>query len=229
LKKTAIKFRKKCETAHLNMCFVANQAIFRVNQELMTLIAANRSVHAKVDCFNVSKRSELPIQRTPTPEGFYASSPLVASPLGYAIEEAAPMPTDQHLTALMAALSGAFPDFDFSTVCPWNFKLIREPERAQSVLNWAFQSELHDCEHMLGLLWSTLEKEISPAMCSIYSYESDQPDAFSESGAVVNLCYFFLNEKLGRVVLVHLREGGNDFDSGSDNDDLEDLYGFSVF
>jgi hypothetical protein len=147
----------------------------------------------------------------------------------FGVEEATPMPPEKHLSALLAALSGAFPDFDFSSVCPWNFKLIRESERAQSVINWAFQSELPDCEHMLVLLWATLEKEISPTTCSIYSYESDQPDAFSESGAVANLCYFFLNEKLNRVILVHLREGGDGFDSGSDGDELEDVYRFSVF
>ena len=67
------------------------------------------------------------------------------------------------------------------------------------------------------------EMEISPAVCAIYSYEPDRPDAFSESGAIFNLCYFFLNEKTNKLVLVHLMEGGESLDSGSEHDLDEDI------
>jgi hypothetical protein len=137
-----------------------------------------------------------------------------------------------HFRALLSAMSSAFPDFDFSDVCPWNFKRILTPEKAQADISWAFQTQIDDCESLLTLMWLTLEKEISPATCSIYAYETDRPDAFSESGAVFNLCYFFLNEKSGKVILVHLREGGDVFDSDDDEefvDEIEERLGHAVF
>lgn len=207
------------------MAFVTNQCIFKVNQELLALCAMNPSVHAKVDCFNVARKNCHDVEWHPHPSTLSASpsrTPSLEDPAAF-------YAPSQHFPALVSAFSGAFPDFDFSTVCPWNFKLVPSPEQAQSNINWAFQTELPDCEQTLLNLWVTLEKEISPAMCSIYSYEPDRPDAFSECGAIFNMCYFFLNEKANKLVLVHLLEGGDNFDGASDDLVEEEAYGFGVF
>jgi hypothetical protein len=128
-----------------------------------------------------------------------------------------------HFPVLAAAISSGFPDYDFSSVCPWNFKLIGSPEQAQSNINWAFQTQIADSPATINLLWATLEKEIGPGRCSIYVYEPDSPDGFSESGAIFNMCCFFLNEKMGKVLLVHLQEGGQNYESDDADDLLEDV------
>jgi hypothetical protein len=209
------------------MSFVTNQGLFRVNQQLLTLLATNPSVHANVDCFNVTRRPGRGqvadrTESAPVLQWLTASDPKKSMPCIPAA----------HFRALLSAMSSAFPDFDFCDVCPWNFKRILAPEKAQADINWAFQTQIDDCESLLTLMWLTLEKEISPAACSIYAYETDRPDAFSESGAAFNLCYFFLNEKSGKVVLVHLREGADVFDSDDDDefvDDTEERLGYAVF
>jgi hypothetical protein len=208
------------------MTFVTSQALFKVTQEFLTLTATQPAVHASVECFNVAPKN------LPGSIPARTQSPPVPTPLGFGLPWGdSPSAPPNHFPALTTAFSAAFPDFDFSMVSPWNFKLISAPEQAQANVNWAFQMRLADCEPVLTNLWITLEKEISPATCSIYVYEPDRPDGFSECGAVFNMCYFYLNEKTNKVVLVHLREGGRDFNSDDEDDDgdLEDRYGFSVF
>jgi hypothetical protein len=80
-------------------------------------------------------------------------------------------------------------------------------------------------------LWAALEKEIVPGTCSIYTYEPDRPDGFSESGAVFNMCYFFLNERAGKVVIVHLLEGGTELfeDEDAIDENVEERFGYGVF
>jgi hypothetical protein len=205
------------------MALVTNQALFRVNQELLTLLATNPSVHATVHCFSVARR---PVRgagakSAPVPQQLRAPDP----------KERVPSIPTGHFRALLMVMSSAFPDFDFSGLCPWHFKRIAALAKAQADINWAFQTQIQDCDSLLPLMWSTLDKEIGPATCSIYAYETDRPDAFSESGAVFNLCYFFLNAKMGKVVLVHLREGGNVFDSDDDDDvvdDVDERFGYAV-
>jgi hypothetical protein len=136
-----------------------------------------------------------------------------------------------HFPILAEAISSAFPDFDFSTVCPWNFKLVNGPEQAQSTITWAFQTRIADAPSTLNLLWGTLDKEVNLSVCAIYIYEPDKPDAFSESGAIFNLCCFFLNEKMKKVAMLHLQEGGQSYESEDEDELVEDFemrYGRNV-
>lgn len=204
------------------MSYVASQPLFLLNQELLSLTCSYPDTHCKIECF--SARCASASVHSTRRSGFFGQfSGGVPAP-----RDGAPLAaTQQHFPALTAALSSAFPDFDFSGIHPWNFRLVPHLERAQADINWAFQTELPECEPFLAKLWSSLEKEIAPGSCFIYAYESDRPDAFSESGATFHLSYFFLNEKSGRVLLVHLREGARDFSSASDDDDAN--YAYSVF
>lgn len=207
------------------MTYVTSHALCAVNQELLALTVEHPSIQTKVDCFNVPKRT----LQLPQSVDRYALA-LSASPVAMSLDEQMTLHAPaQHFQALLSAFSSAFPDFDFSTACPWNFKLVPSPEKAQASINWSFQTELPDCEGALSRLWSTLEKEISPAACSIYTYEPDRPDAFSESGVIFNMCYLFLNEKMNKIALIHLMEGGDSLNSDSDDFGLDENYGFSVF
>ncbi|OHS98468.1 putative repressor of rna polymerase iii transcription [Tritrichomonas foetus] len=205
------------------MTFVTNQAIFKVNQELLSLSAFTPKIHGKVECFNISRDVKYNSKYN-MPRSYQTLPVLSTSPVVPAMGDNTGLyATPQHYNALIAAFSASFPDFDFSSVCPWNFKLIQSPEQAQIDINWKFQTVLSDSEQLMSHIWGVLEKEILPAGCNIYMYESDRPDAFSAMGAVFNLSYFFLNEKMNKVVLIHLREGANEFGSGSDEDaDVDD-------
>lgn len=208
------------------MTYIASQPLFLLNQELLSLTCTTHKIHSKIECFNIQKDiSSFSTRRTSFFEQFSGSNPMSYD------SNAELVATQQHFAALTSAFSCAFPDFDFSGICPWNFKLVSNTEQAQSNINWAFQTEIPECEGFLSKLWSSLEKEIAPSNCFIYAYESDRPDAFSESGATFNLSYFFLNEKMNKVLLVHLREGAKEFSSGSDDDFNDDdyNYGYNVF
>jgi hypothetical protein len=200
------------------MSAVASQDLFSLNQELMTLSATDPSTSATVQCFRFKRRPIRRAQSTPVPRLAAVKTQATAS--------ASPA----HFSILSEVISAAFPDFDFSTVNPWNFKRINAPEQANASISWAFQNTLPDCDQVLPRLWATLDKEIALQAAAIYAYESDRPDAFSESGAVFNLCYFFLNEKTERAAVVHLCEGGNDLES--DDEDLFDqptvTFGYAV-
>jgi hypothetical protein len=212
------------------MTYSATPNLFKLNQELLTLAATHPSTHATVDCFNFTK----PATRSSRSVGRSLPAPVPAATPARSDDHLSVSASGAHFSVLVEALAAAFPDFDFSGTCPWNFKLIGAPEQAQANVNWAFQTRLSGSEHALPHLWLTLEKEIAPGVCSIYAYEPDRPDAFSESGAVFNLCYFFLNERSGKVLLLNLREGGGDLDFGDDQEDdvvgdVEERYGYGVW
>ena len=210
------------------MTFLTNQAIFKVNQELLSLCASSPKVHGKIECFRITKS---PISRTNSasvasnfgPSSYAASAILSASPVTRGFTQSTCLhATPQHYSSLISAFSNSFPDFDFTSLAPWNFKLVPSPEQAMNSISWNFRNTLPDSDQLVLHLWAVLEKEICPACCYIYNYESDRPDAFSEMGAVFNMNFFFLNEKMSKVVLVHLREGANALGSDSEDEDLPD-------
>jgi hypothetical protein len=134
----------------------------------------------------------------------------------------------QHFPGLKCVLEAAFADYDFSMACPWHFKLIQNAEEVRQRVHWALMMHLPDSRDLLTQLWSCIDSEISIGICDIYEYSADCPDAFSEMGTVFNLMYFFLNEKTNRVLVFHLTEGGMSMNT-TDDEDLEDQYGFTVF
>jgi hypothetical protein len=213
---------RRCSIFALSMSFSANQAFIRLNQDLLALLATQPNVQASVDCFTLSSRRSsisAPVSRNSS----------TASP-SRTEEQTTIHASSQHFPTLSSVLAMAFPDFDFSDVTPWDFKLVPAVEQVQASIYWAFQTHLPDSESLLPRLWQSLEKKIRPASCSIYIYESDRPDAFSASGATFVMNVFFVNERADRVVLVHLREGGSGFE---EDDELCECavarYGHSVF
>lgn len=214
------------------MTLVNNQDIIRLNQEFLGLSATTPKVYGKLECFKALFNGSK-VKGNKNNNNFINMNSQQKNNYGqnwFDYKDADTLnAASQHFDALVKCFSEAFPDFDFSTVHPWNFKLIQSPEQAQSDMVWKFQSVLPDSDQFVSHIWSFLDKEMNPGNCSIYIYESDRPDAFSAMGAVFNLSYFILNEKMNRVLLIHLREGASDFGSQSDdeldfNDDLDDFY-----
>jgi hypothetical protein len=118
-----------------------------------------------------------------------------------------------------------------SAVQPENFRRIDSAERAQANAQWTFEMQLPKPGQVVRRLWQGLEKEIQPATCSIYSYDSTRPGAFTEGGAVFHLCYSFLNEKTQKVAITHLQQGGTNVPSDDENDssDKQPHYGSAFF
>lgn len=217
------------------MTLVNSQDIFRLNQEFLSLSATSPKVHGKVECFKaLFNGSKVKNGKNNNFNNYIDFNSQQKSNFGFNTQNwfeyndpGSLNAASQHFDALLKCFSESFPDFDFSTIHPWNFKLIQSPEQAQSDMVWKFQSVLPDSDQFVSHIWSYLDKEMNPGNCSIYIYESDRPDAFSAMGAVFNLSYFILNEKMNKVVLIHMREGASDF--GSDDldgfdDDVDDGY-----
>lgn len=216
---------------------VNNQALLSLNQEILSLTTFYPKVHGKVECLTFQKESTKKNKsKFNNLNSFYSynqmkemnkissNSSMAGSSLNDSSENLYSAP--HHFSALKESLSQSFPDFDFSLLCPWNFKLIQSPEQAQTDINFKFQTILPDSDQLVNHIWSMLENDMNPSSCYIYSYESDRPDAFSAMGTVFNLNYFFLNEKTNKVILVHLREGANEFgddefNSFDEDDNLE--------
>jgi hypothetical protein len=181
-----------------------------VNQELLSLSASYPSITVSAECFTVSR----PTVREERQE----NHPTYAQ--------------KRHFLPILTAICSAFPDYDFSTAETWDSKAIESPEQARASLEWAFESEMENSHQTVCSLWQGLEKEIDPAICSIYSYEPLHPDPFSAIGARFNLCYLFYNERARKVALVHLQEGGKDIAVEGEEEDVggdeETRYGYCL-
>ena len=134
------------------------------------------------------------------------------------------------------AISNSFPDYEFSGIQPEDFQRISTPEQARSSISWSLSTYLPDNEALSHHMWNAIENEISPAFCDIYTYEPNCADVFTENGAVWSKMYLFVNEKARKVILFHIREGAQGFESesedetyGTDSDIIDQRFGFGVF
>lgn len=212
------------------MTYFSNHSFFTLNQDMSSLCATNPHIYGKIECFQFSSED--------IPNVKYIEKPMLMGSFGSVnqtslLQDLSQYCTPQHFSAFQTVFATSFPDFDFSTISPWHFKLLPSREQAQNNINWILQTELSNSEYLVNHLWQTLDKEIGLATSSIYIYEPDSPDAFSEMGAVFNHLYLFVNDKSKKVVLFNLRKGAGSFDSTSDDDDLfddvEERLGYSYF
>ena len=211
------------------MKIIDSSVLIKINQEIIEHISTDKRFYCKVECFQVENEDIEPnrsIERTSSifgqsPESFHFNT--VYNHTAYA--------NSKHFPQLKAGLSYSFPDFDFSSSCPWHYKLCNSIEQVNLDLGWILTNYLYDSEKILNNLWKTIDFEISLSNSDIYKYEPDGPDAFSESGVILNMTHLFLNEKNSKVLIVHIRESSdNDQMSDSDNENLfESRYGFGVF
>jgi len=102
-------------------------------------------------------------------------------------------------------LNAAFPDYDFSSVKPEQFKKEPNLRIVANYINSVLGSVVPDYPTFSGKLWNTLEEEIRVRECDIYSYIEGEADAFSEDGIIWSMNYFFFNKKLRRLVFLTCR------------------------
>ena len=214
------------------MKYINSPIIVSINQELLASISPDSNFCSKVECFEFSPQDFSQQPKSVSYDRPYIHNSFGQSPgslTGTLVTHASP----RHFPALKATLSASFPDFDFSSVCPWHFKLMTTVDSAHSDICWPLSTYVHDSENLQQRLWTAIDAEISTGGSYIYKYDPDGPDPFTEQGVFFNMIMLFLNEKGNKVLIVSMREGDDnmsdsDFDAGEDNL-LESRYGFGVF
>ena len=210
------------------MRWLNSRFLFSINQELAALCATEDRIFTCVECFFVGQ-DEFPTS---------AQFPKVS--VDHLLKESRDItsilprrqePPPEHFKLLREAISLSFPDYDFSTIEQTHFRPIDAPEEARASLFWTLSSALQVNDRGCYQLWQSLDSEICPAVCDIYSYEPDCGDAFSENGALWNQSLLFFNTKQRKLLLFHVRKGACDpcdemFDPILD---FEEEYGFRAF
>jgi len=107
--------------------------------------------------------------------------------------------------SLVCTLNASFPDYDFSSVKPEQFKKEPNLHLVVNYINTALGSVVPDYQSLSGKMWSVLEEEIRIRECDIYSYIEGEADPFSEDGNIWSMNYFFFNKKLRRLVFLTCR------------------------
>eukprot|EP00040_Diaphanoeca_grandis_P039842 m.260323 g.260323 ORF g.260323 m.260323 type:complete len:273 (-) comp39669_c0_seq1:96-914(-) len=132
---------------------------------------------------------------------------------------------------LKATLNTAFaPDYDFSSATSEEFTKEPSLDWIQKTMNGHLVTVIENVYSMLPLLWQTLEKEIVPSECDIYSYRPDMDgDPFGEEGSLWSFNYFLYNKKLKRIVFIRANASsihtGSEDDEMSENDmDMDDMH-----
>jgi len=107
--------------------------------------------------------------------------------------------------SLVCTLNASFPDYDFSSVKPEQFKKEPNLHLVVNYINTVLGSVVPDYQSVSGKMWSALEEEIRIRECDIYSYIESEADPFCEDGTLWSTNYFFFNKKLRRLVFLTCR------------------------
>jgi len=107
--------------------------------------------------------------------------------------------------SLVCTLNAAFPDYDFSSIKPEQFKKEPNLRLVANHINSVLGSVVSDYAAFSGKMWTVLEEEIRIRECDIYSYIESEADPFSEEGSIWSMNYFFFNKKLRRLVFLTCR------------------------
>ena len=216
------------------MKWINSKFLFNVNQEISAACSAcDARIYSKIECFSFGQEK---VGRSSSSPLGNAASLRRPSPDDDLVRIRSLTPSETQYNAMKDAISNSFPDYEFSGILPEHFQRIVTPEQARSTISWNLSSFLPDNEALSQDLWNAIENEISPAFCDIYSYEPDCADVFTENGALWAKIFLFVNEKQRKVILFHIREGAQGFESESDDDPygyetniIENRYGFGVF
>lgn len=198
-----------------------SKLLLNVNQEVSAILSVVPRLHAKLESFTYGK-IEMPPTSTPK---IFTSEPSLTNP--------SPM----HFVILKQAIESSFEDYDFSKLSPSDFKLVTSFEQIKSNISWQLSSNVSSSEVIVSHMFQAIECEGTPSVSDIYRYEPQSEDVFSENGGIWNYTYFFINTKQHKVLLLHLREGADNFGSdsgddegfGADDELLENRFGFGVF
>ena len=190
--------------------------ISKLNQELASLCCTSSEVFCKLDCFTLQENS-----KTPT---------LLQDPLNPTQEN----PSEENNNnnnendILLNALQLSLPDLQVNNFFPNQFTAASSIEQIKSNMSWQITSTIVSSERTCQEIWNTIENEISLDDCSLYQFTADT------SGPLHTKAYFFLNQKLQKIIIFTFQEGSS-FESDDENDfafdsfQTDSQYGFGYF
>ncbi|BFZ61632.1 RNA polymerase III-inhibiting protein maf1 [Saitoella coloradoensis] len=105
---------------------------------------------------------------------------------------------------LVATLNASHPDYDFSSLRPFDFKKERKVEHVMSNVD-VLLGNVGKAE-VTGAMWECIDKHIELEGCDVYSFRPDaDSDPFGEEALIWSRSYFFFNKGLKRVLYLNLR------------------------
>ena len=217
------------------MKYITTPTLISVNQEINANIVPDSGAICKVECFQV-ENEDVADYHTPASlqEGpFHSmSNSLTSGSFGQnPVYNLVAYASSAEYPALKATISTSFPDFDFSSLCPWNFKIIKTFDQAKSNITWNFSSVFQNAEIVINDIFRAIEDTVNLSEVQIYQYEPDGSDAFSDMGYTTTYSYFFVDEPKNKVLFLHMRQGDveDEMSDVDDGDVLETRFGFGVF
>lgn len=210
------------------MKWINSKFLLNVNQELSAACSNDQHIYGKVECFQFPSSSLISDDETDRSSRTRSRG---ESPLRIRAT-----PNKYQFAAMKEAFENSFPDYEFSTLLPEHFQRIMTPEQARSTISWNVSSYLPDNEALATHLWNAIENDISPAFCDIFAYEPTCSDVFTENGALWSKVFLFVNDKARKVLLFHIREGAEGFESEDEDESLgyatglvDNYYSYGVF
>ncbi|KAF7257911.1 hypothetical protein EG68_04570 [Paragonimus skrjabini miyazakii] len=130
------------------------------------------------------------------------------------------------LFCLMSTLNSCFgPAYDFLSARSDEFCLEPELWLVKHYISQFCSIYVDKYEELTPQLWKTIEEEIVPSQCLIYSYRPDHLSDPYSSGCLASFNYFFYNKSLRRVLFFSLRVLNDSLPTEDYDDDLpQDLY-----
>ncbi|EAY05767.1 hypothetical protein TVAG_138360 [Trichomonas vaginalis G3] len=213
------------------MKWINSRYLLNVNQELSAACSSGSHIYGKVECFQFPST----ISNAGISDDNLARSSRNRS-RGESPLRIRATPHKDQFTAMKEAFENSFPDYEFSTLLPEHFQRIATPEQARSTISWNVSSYLPDNEALSAHLWNAIENDVSPAFCDIYAYEPTCSDVFTENGALWSKVFLFVNDKARKVLLFHIREGAQGFESEDEDEScsyaeclIDNYYQYGVF
>ncbi|GAA52146.1 repressor of RNA polymerase III transcription MAF1 homolog [Clonorchis sinensis] len=129
------------------------------------------------------------------------------------------------LFCLMSTLNSCFgPEYDFLSARSDEFCLEPELWVVKHYISQFCSVYVDKYEDISPELWKTIEEEIVPSQCLIYSYRPDHLSDPYSSGCLASFNYFFHNKSLRRVLFFSLRVLNDPLSADDFEDEMQDLF-----
>ncbi|THD20124.1 Repressor of RNA polymerase III transcription [Fasciola hepatica] len=133
--------------------------------------------------------------------------------------------TLKDMFCLMSTLNSCFgPAYDFLSARSDEFCLEPELKLVKHYISRFCSIYVDKYEDLAPRLWKTIDEEIIPSQCIIYSYRPDHLSDPYSSGCLASFNYFFYNKSLKRVLFFSLRVLNDCFVQEDDEEEGPALY-----
>lgn len=213
------------------MKFLSTPTLININQEMLANVNPEMQIVVKMELFLVQPED---VQNYHNPSSlergvFHGSYGSVSTSFGNPMYDLVTYASKAEYPALKATIESSFPDFDFTNLVPWNFKIIKTFDQAKTQISWNFSSSFTNSDKVVVDIIRAIEDTVNVQEVQIYQYEPDGSDAFSDMGYSTTYSYFFVDEVKNKVLFLHMREGEGDCDMSDDDNVVDSKYGYGLF